>query len=209
MKLSLISIAAMAAGLVGLAAPAHAEFIIDIAQDGANVVATGKGAINLTGLQASSPNTFGQSLYPNIPFIGLGDEQYITQYSGFSNDSSTNLGSGGGVADSVTSGDPFFFNGSKYVPIIGLAESYVSGANLSNSATFDNTTISALGLTPGTYIFNSADDDIKFVIAGATVSAVPEPSTWLLMIAGIGGIGLMLRRAKKSVGFGFRDVSAA
>jgi hypothetical protein len=29
------------------------------------------------------------------------------------------------------------------------------------------------------------------------------------MIAGIGGIGLMLRRAKKSVGFGFRDVSAA
>jgi hypothetical protein len=43
----------------------------------------------------------------------------------------------------------------------------------------------------------------------SVISAVPEPSTWLLMIAGIGGLGLMLRRANKSVGFGFSDVSAA
>ena len=34
-----------------------------------------------------------------------------------------------------------------------------------------------------------------------SISAVPEPSTWLLMIAGIGGIGLMLRRPKRSLGF--------
>jgi hypothetical protein len=52
-------------------------------------------------------------------------------------------------------------------------------------------------------------DDISFTASAGAVSAVPEPSTWLLMIAGIGGIGLMLRRAKKSVGSGFRDVSAA
>jgi hypothetical protein len=36
-----------------------------------------------------------------------------------------------------------------------------------------------------------------FVTATATtVSAAPEPSIWLLMIFGLGGIGLMLRRAK-------------
>jgi hypothetical protein len=52
-------------------------------------------------------------------------------------------------------------------------------------------------------------DDISFTASAGAVSAVPELSTWLLMIAGIGGIGLMLRRAKKRVGFGFRDVSAA
>jgi hypothetical protein len=34
----------------------------------------------------------------------------------------------------------------------------------------------------------------------ATISATPEPSTWALMIAGLGGIGLMLRRAKTAMG---------
>jgi hypothetical protein len=42
--------------------------------------------------------------------------------------------------------------------------------------------------------------------APGTISAAPEPSTWLLMIAGIGGIGLMLRRAKTAVGL--RDAAA-
>ena len=40
-------------------------------------------------------------------------------------------------------------------------------------------------------------------------SAIPEPSTWLLMIVGIGGIGLMLRRAKQSMGFKFKDAFGA
>jgi hypothetical protein len=33
-------------------------------------------------------------------------------------------------------------------------------------------------------------------VASSAVSAAPEPATWALMIAGIGGIGLMLRRGK-------------
>ena len=41
------------------------------------------------------------------------------------------------------------------------------------------------------------------------ISAAPEPSTWLLMFAGIGGIGLMLRRAKKTIGFQFKDAFSA
>jgi len=36
------------------------------------------------------------------------------------------------------------------------------------------------------------------------VSAAPEPSTWLLMMVGIGGAGLWLRRAKKSFGLGLK-----
>ena len=41
--------------------------------------------------------------------------------------------------------------------------------------------------------------------APVAISAAPEPSTWLLMFAGIGGIGLMLRRAQKAMGFRFKD----
>ena len=47
------------------------------------------------------------------------------------------------------------------------------------------------------------------IVATAGVSAAPEPSTWLLMFAGIGGIGLMLRRAKKTMGFRFKDALSA
>ncbi len=43
----------------------------------------------------------------------------------------------------------------------------------------------------------------------AAISAAPEPSTWLLMFAGIGGISLMLRRAKKMTAFRPKDAISA
>ena len=46
--------------------------------------------------------------------------------------------------------------------------------------------------------------------AGQNISlGVPEPSTWAFMIAGIAGIGLMLRRVKQSMGFRFKDAFSA
>jgi hypothetical protein len=30
--------------------------------------------------------------------------------------------------------------------------------------------------------------------------ALPEPSSWFLMIAGVGGVGAMMRRSRKAVG---------
>jgi hypothetical protein len=67
-------------------------------------------------------------------------------------------------------------------------------------------TIGIAGYSNSTY--NNVDD-LSFVASPSSVSAVPEPSTWLLMIAGIAGVGLMLRRAKKSMGFGFKDALSA
>ena len=56
--------------------------------------------------------------------------------------------------------------------------------------------------SPGTPQFKIGD----FVLTDAStgtpllvdISAVPEPSTWFLMLAGVGGAGLMLRRIKAS-----------
>jgi hypothetical protein len=45
----------------------------------------------------------------------------------------------------------------------------------------------------------SAFDNVT--LSGSTISAAPEPAAWLLMIAGLGGVGLMLRRAKTTVTF--------
>ena len=44
---------------------------------------------------------------------------------------------------------------------------------------------------------------------GPTISAAPEPSIWLLIFAGVGGIGVMLRRAKRTMGFRFKDAFSA
>ena len=54
--------------------------------------------------------------------------------------------------------------------------------------------------TDGTWsVTNLVPDDVGTNgIWNQAVSAVPEPSTWLLMIAGIGGIGLMQRRSKRA-----------
>ena len=46
-------------------------------------------------------------------------------------------------------------------------------------------------------------------ISESGVSGAPEPSTWLLLFAGIAVTGLMLRRAKTTTGFRFRDSVAA
>ncbi|MHB8283122.1 MAG: PEP-CTERM sorting domain-containing protein [Caulobacteraceae bacterium] len=53
-----------------------------------------------------------------------------------------------------------------------------------------------------------ADSTFKGV-AFAPTSAAPEPSTWSLMIAGVGGVGLMLRRANGKARRRFKGALAA
>ena len=50
---------------------------------------------------------------------------------------------------------------------------------------------------------------ISYATQVSSVSAAPEPSTWLLMFAGLGGVGLMLRRAKWTTSFRFKDAISA
>ncbi|MHB8286722.1 MAG: FxDxF family PEP-CTERM protein, partial [Caulobacteraceae bacterium] len=49
------------------------------------------------------------------------------------------------------------------------------------------------------YKSGSYDGTVEFT----ATSAAPEPGTWALMMAGIGGIGLAFRQAKKKHGFTF------
>jgi hypothetical protein len=72
-----------------------------------------------------------------------------------------------------------------------------------------STAFTGTGSTTANYLdtafVNGQDDVIGFTATSATVAAVavsaaPEPSTWMLMIAGVGMIGLALRRRRTSWG---------
>ena len=62
---------------------------------------------------------------------------------------------------------------------------------LSSTATWDDTTFSKLGVTPGTYqwTLGSGEDEIFFTLNIGGV--VPEPSIWAMMLLGFAALGLL------------------
>ena len=133
--------------------PAQA-FTVTIGRVGSNVVATGSGAINLTGLNFDgSGQSVGNGIQANAAVIfmspGLANTDSYTGFTG-----PTSFGSGVSFENNSFSGDFFGIFGSGPGPLLILPRGYVSGAALSNSMTFDNATLASLGLTPGTYVWS-------------------------------------------------------
>ena len=131
--------------------PAQA-YTVTLEQVGANVVANGSGAINLTGLtffsgdcHSADPNAVSEQYY-GARALGRGHV-----YTGFTGP--TSFGSG-----------VFFFANTGSGDLVGIIEQvlatssvpqgYVSGTALSDSMTFNNATFASLGVTPGTYIWS-------------------------------------------------------
>jgi hypothetical protein len=72
---------------------------------------------------------------------------------------------------------------------------YVSDSALSDTSTYANQTFISLGVTPGTYETtwgNGTNQNFTLEIG----SAVPEPSTWAMMLLGFAGVGFMAYRRK-------------
>ena len=98
------------------------------------------------------------------------------------------FGSGGGAGGDSASGD---FVGMTASTDLYVPDGYVSGSPLSDTATYDSQTFSSLGATPGTYKWTwgtGPNQNFTLVIGAA---AVPEPSTWAMMLLGFAGLGFM------------------
>jgi hypothetical protein len=199
MKLGkLVSVAALA---LAVGAQAEASVVIDISQTGGDVVATGGGTLDLTGLTffESAPVGGMGAVIPSLGTAIVGPDVVADLYEGASGPAS--FGPGLLTFGSDNSGLAFGVAGSLFAfPVVAVPNGYVSGAPLLGSSTFAGETIASLGLTPGTYVYtwNSApaDDDSLTV----NVSGVPEASTWAMMVLGFIGLGFAaFRRSHKTM----------
>jgi hypothetical protein len=178
-----------AAVLLGLfAPPARAGYVVDLTQHGSNVVATGSGPIDLTGLSFFASSAITGSLSPVSGSIATGPVSPTNQdlYTGFTGPN--NFGGGLGVFANSGSGDmvavlPGF--------AIGVPHGYVSDAPLSDTSTYNGFGKSGTFLTPGAYEWTwgtGANQNFTLVVR---VAAIPEPSTWAMMLLGLAGLGFM------------------
>jgi hypothetical protein len=159
-RLALLLIALVFACL-GIRQSAQAGYIVTLRQVGSNVVATGSGAINLTGLTFSqsgsvNPSIRGARVAPVASsFIYTGPtSSSVDSYFG-----ATGPMSFGGwpfitywTANSG-SGDMVGISAGFWGVAISVPTGYVSDTALSDTATYSGTTVERLHVTPGTYIW--------------------------------------------------------
>jgi hypothetical protein len=174
-----------------LAVPARAGYIISIQQVGSDVVATGSGSLDTTGLNFSRNSAAQGLINANEAQVYLGPTTPTanTQY--------------GGVTGPLTLGtlnaNNFFSSGSgPAVGVLGdihdifVPVGYASGTLLGASTdTLSNKTLSNLGLTPGTYTYSwgtGLDAD------SLSVQVIPEP----VGITHVAAAGIwLLRRGRR------------
>lgn len=181
----------MTATLVLLAAAtAHAGslYIAALAQVGPNVVASGSGTIDLTGLTLQFSGPFNTELYPGHGILGIGPFANIDDYFGLTGPAS--FGPGFASFPSSTSGDHVSLE--DFALDVQVPQGYVSGTPLAGSATYPGT-LASVGVTPGTYTWTWNNGANSFVLVIPQIP-VPEPGTLLLVASGLLGTGAAVRK---------------
>jgi len=187
----LLALAAVAALSVQ---PAQA-YMVTLDQVGANVVATGSGAINLTGLTRDGFFEPTGDLHASSGIINTGEPARLFGYTGFTGP--TKFGSGGLFLPDTKRGDLVGIDNS--IGRISVPLGYVSGAPLSDSMTFNNATFASLGVRQGTFVWSwgtgtgSSNQNFTLIIG----SGVPTPdggSTVSLLGCALLGLAALRRK---------------
>jgi hypothetical protein len=185
-------IGATALGLcAGLGLPAQAAYTVTLLQQGPDVVATGTGSIDLTGLIFVGSSGGDEAIISGgLGIIVVGPVPFTPsdEYGGYSGPIA--FGNLGALTATSGSGDRVGIDqdsGELFVPA-----GYVSGSSLSISDAWDNRNFGNLGVTPGTYVWTwgSGPNADSFTLQ---IGAVPEPASLPLLALGLAGLGLVLR----------------
>jgi hypothetical protein len=164
---------------------------------GSNVVATGSGTIDLTGLTPYTSGTETAFVAPDSGTIYTGPASVVSVdfYLGFRGPTSFGSGvlvvaasSGSGGLAGIGGGDG----------LLGVPGGYVSGGSLSDTSTYDNQTLSSLGVTPGTYEWTWGSGVNQNFTLDIVAAAVPEPSSLLLLAPPLGFVPLLAARHRRT-----------
>jgi hypothetical protein len=203
-----LALSAAAVALLFTSLSARAAYVVDLTEEvvgGVNeVVASGSGTIDLTDLSFFFSISAPVAMTPNLGVIETGGPTpsiFTDQYSGRST-GPTPFGSGTGTLASSGSGDAAGVTQCTGAcpPNPNLVEvplGYHSGDPLSGTSTYSGQTFASLGVTPGTYEWTWGSgahaDSFTLQIGPA---AVPEPSTWAMILAGFAGLAFAGWRAR-------------
>lgn len=187
---------------------AHCDVIINITEDGADLLVTTSGSLNTIGLVNFSAGTNElqfQSNVNNIVAFGSGAQEFYSSgaASGITGVTRTGtLNNFAFVPPDVTlesGGADFgfrFFNDAIWIP-----EGYVSDSAVSQVLRVSTESFATAGLTAGDFSQftwtgpgGGSGDTIRFQVSGSG-AAVPEPSTFALL--GLVAVGIGVRRCRR------------
>ncbi len=195
----------------GLGTNTQAAVVVTIQQVGPDVVGTATGSLNVTSLSPISTAAAQSALAYASPTSWL----YAV---GSGTATSYNVGTWVVAQPLQSSAQTHLATGSSGLPV-GVARvsgqptdrlqvpvGYVSGSPINASASWSGQTLSSLGLTPGTFIFDYGTDRIVFQVVASPI-AVPALSTLGLFLASLltASAGLLvivgrMRHAKTGAG---------
>ena len=163
-----------------------ATYTVDFVETGGNVVGTGHGSLDVTGLTGTNDSIAVSRVGASLGFVFFDNGSYDFYRTAIPD---LDFGSGGLFTADFSSGDNvgLWADGDIfYTPV-----NYVSGTALSASATWSGTTFAILGMDIGHYEYSFGSN--TWVV---NIGAVPVPAAiWLFGTALIGLVGFGKRKA--------------
>jgi hypothetical protein len=129
------------------------DFNVTVSQVGPDVVWSGSGSFNLGALTLGSTQTIGSGFQATQAIWAIGPITTVEEYDGASFTTyPTSFGTTGSPPSPTSSGSTFgILNDISGGRLLIVPSGYTSNSEISGIATYPNTTIAGMGLTPGTY----------------------------------------------------------
>jgi hypothetical protein len=132
------------------------DFNVTVSQVGPDVVWSGSGSFNLAALTSGSTQTIGSGFQATQAIWAIGPITTVEQYDGASFTTyPTSFGTAGSPPSPTSSGSTFgILNDISGGRLLIVPSGYISNSIISGTATYPNTTIAGMNLTPGVYTWS-------------------------------------------------------